>query len=329
MSGSVRSRIVRSAGRRSSRRSSRARSTRAARAQLGEQDRPRCPRGPSGARCRQSRRRRRPGTGRSARRGPRSSRRSRCRERRPAAVRLHRDARSPSSAPRRSRAAPRRGDSTPITSRMKSDPMTPNWSRLSARGIRRSRRRRSEGTSRRGPGAARRCPGRAMPRMRPMCSSDAASIAPVEPADTTASAEPSRTRRQAVTIEESGFARTAATGSSLEPITSGAVDDLDAVDAVSELRLELVADAAEQHAHALGGRLLARRRRSRRGRVAPHARRLRPSRSSGRPGLLRGFLPERLDLAAAVMAAVRGTRGAAAPARGTAGTRSATAPRCA
>ena len=113
------------------------------------------------------------------------------------------------------------GRSTPITSRMNCDPMIPNWSRFSARASELA----PESIRRQGPpwaGSGTPIPGREMPRMRPMWSSEAASIAPVGPADTTASAEPSRTSRQAVTIELPGLARTAAAGSSLEPITSAA-----------------------------------------------------------------------------------------------------------
>ena len=48
-------------------------------------------------------------------------------------------------------------------------------------------------------------PGRCTPGRRRMCSSDAASIAPVFPAETTASASPSATARTARTSDESGF----------------------------------------------------------------------------------------------------------------------------
>ena len=88
-----------------------------------------------------------------------------------------------------------------------------------------------------------------MPRMRPIWSSEAASIAPVGPAETTASAEPSRTSRQAVTIDDPGFARTAAAGSSRESDDVGRLDDLDPLRPV-DLGLELRADPAHEHAHA-------------------------------------------------------------------------------
>ena len=55
-----------------------------------------------------------------------------------------------------------------------------------------------------------------------MWNRPAASIAPVFPAETTASASPSPTARQAATSELSGFARTASTGFSCIAITSGA-----------------------------------------------------------------------------------------------------------
>ena len=93
--------------------------------------------------------------------------------------------------------------------------------------------------------------------MRRMCISDAAIIAPVEPAETAATAPPSRTARQHWTSDESGFARTAKAGSSSEPMTCGGVDD---VDAGRQLAAELVEQdllgAAQEHAHvARGGRL--------------------------------------------------------------------------
>ena len=50
-----------------------------------------------------------------------------------------------------------------------------------------------------------------------------ASSAPVEPAETTASALPSRTAMTALTMEESTFWRTASIGESCMPMTSGAL----------------------------------------------------------------------------------------------------------
>ena len=64
--------------------------------------------------------------------------------------------------------------------------------------------------------------GRSTPSIRRMCISDAAIMAPVEPAETAATAPPSRTARQHWTSEESGFARTANAASSFAPITCGA-----------------------------------------------------------------------------------------------------------
>ena len=85
--------------------------------------------------------------------------------------------------------------------------------------------------------------GRRTPGSRRMCMRPAASIAPVFPAKTTASASPSPTARHAATRLESGFARTASAGFSCIAISSAAAtsrvpgfeprrpeeDDLDAV----------------------------------------------------------------------------------------------------
>ena len=64
--------------------------------------------------------------------------------------------------------------------------------------------------------------GRSTPGRRRRWSRPAASIAPVFPAETTASARPSATARTAATSEESGFARTASAGFSAMSIASGA-----------------------------------------------------------------------------------------------------------
>jgi len=61
-----------------------------------------------------------------------------------------------------------------------------------------------------------------MPLMRPIRSMPPASSAPVEPAETTASASPARTAMTALTIEDSVIFRTASIGASCMPITSGA-----------------------------------------------------------------------------------------------------------
>ena len=65
-------------------------------------------------------------------------------------------------------------------------------------------------------------PGRRTPGMRRIENVDAASSAPVEPAETAACAQPSRTADAATTIDDSGFERTAPAGSSLKAICSGA-----------------------------------------------------------------------------------------------------------
>jgi hypothetical protein len=61
--------------------------------------------------------------------------------------------------------------------------------------------------------------GRATPGRRRISRKQAASMAPVFPAETTASALPSPTARHAATSELSGFARTASAGFSCIPIT--------------------------------------------------------------------------------------------------------------
>ena len=64
--------------------------------------------------------------------------------------------------------------------------------------------------------------GRATPGNRRRCvTSPAASIAPVFPAETTASARPSATARTALTSDESGLARTASEGFSAMSMTVG------------------------------------------------------------------------------------------------------------
>ena len=62
-----------------------------------------------------------------------------------------------------------------------------------------------------------------------MLSVAAASVGPVLPAETSASARPSATARAAWTIEASGLERTARTGSSLAVDAAGRVHDLDPV----------------------------------------------------------------------------------------------------
>ncbi len=73
-----------------------------------------------------------------------------------------------------------------------------------------------------GPGSARRSPGESRRAAALISSSPAASMAPVFPAETTASALPSPTARQAATSELSGFPRTASAGLSSISITCSA-----------------------------------------------------------------------------------------------------------
>ena len=70
-------------------------------------------------------------------------------------------------------------------------------------------------------------PGRRTPGSRRTWRSEAASIAPVFPAETTASASPSPTALTARTSDESGFARTASAGFSCISIASAHGDELE------------------------------------------------------------------------------------------------------
>ena len=72
-------------------------------------------------------------------------------------------------------------------------------------------------------------PGRCTPGSRRMCRSDAASIAPVFPAETTASASPSATARTARTSDESGFERTGVDGVVVHVDRLGRLDELETV----------------------------------------------------------------------------------------------------
>jgi hypothetical protein len=84
-----------------------------------------------------------------------------------------------------------------------------------------------------------------IPRARLISKRPAASAAPVEPPETSASARPSATARTAWTIEASGSPRTARTGPRLGD-RDRRVDDLDALG-----RLDLAGRAEQQHAHAV------------------------------------------------------------------------------
>ena len=109
----------------------------------------------------------------------------------------------------------------PRISSAKIEPMWANWSRCSARASALAPQSSStEGPSRAGIGTA--IAGRITPGSRLISSSPAASMAPVFPAETTASALPSPTARQAATSELSGFARTASAGLSSIAITCSA-----------------------------------------------------------------------------------------------------------
>ena len=78
------------------------------------------------------------------------------------------------------------------------------------------------------PGSRPRSPAGRPPAAAGARGSTAASIAPVFPAETTASASPSPTARQAATSELSGFERTASAGFSSIAITSRRLDELQA-----------------------------------------------------------------------------------------------------
>ncbi len=99
--------------------------------------------------------------------------------------------------------------------------MCPNWSRCSARASAFAPASSSTETPlRAGIGTA--IAGRMTPGIRRRWRRPAASIAPVLPAETTASASPTPTARTAATRLESGFARTASAGLSAISIRSGA-----------------------------------------------------------------------------------------------------------
>ena len=99
--------------------------------------------------------------------------------------------------------------------------MCANWTRSSGRASALApESRRTEGPRRAGIVTA--IAGLRTPGMRRISSRQAASIAPVLPAETTAPAFPSRTARHAMTSELFGFARTASVGFSSIVITSGA-----------------------------------------------------------------------------------------------------------
>ena len=147
-------------------------------------------------------------------------------------------ARCPCRPPRRSRA----GRSW-ASGRSGSPWRRPSPCRRTAAGARRadrrSRRSRPARRRRARTAAAARSRAAARPRCGACAISEAAIIAPVEPAETAATAPPSRTARQHWTSEESGFARTANAGSSSQPITCGA-------STMSMPRRQLAAELREQ-----------------------------------------------------------------------------------
>ena len=103
---------------------------------------------------------------------------------------------------------PTAGSETPITDFMYTEPISPNWARY----LGWQSTFAPQSMSRKGffaPGRIGASAGRSMPGMRPMRSMPPASTAPVEPADTTAWARPSRTAIMACTSEELTFLRTA------------------------------------------------------------------------------------------------------------------------
>ncbi len=109
----------------------------------------------------------------------------------------------------------------PRISSAKTDPMCANWTRCSGRASAFA----PASMRTLGPrfvGMTIAMPGRWTPGSRRMCRSDAASIAPVFPAETTTSASPSATARTARTSDESVFARTASTAWSSIEIDSDA-----------------------------------------------------------------------------------------------------------
>ena len=120
------------------------------------------------------------------------------------------------------------GCATPRISSAKIAPMCANWSRCSGRASAFAPQS-SSTEGRRGPGSARRSPGAGHPGAGGSRAGTAASIAPVLPAETTASALPSPTARHAATSELSGFARTASAGFSSIAITVGRLDELEPV----------------------------------------------------------------------------------------------------
>jgi hypothetical protein len=114
-----------------------------------------------------------------------------------------------------------RGRSSPITASMNAAPMCANWTRCSGRTSTFAPQSSSR-NGRPGTGTSTASAGRCTPRARFTWNSPAASAAPVEPPETSASARPSATARTAWTIEDSGVERTARAGSAAFAIETGA-----------------------------------------------------------------------------------------------------------
>ena len=114
-----------------------------------------------------------------------------------------------------------RGRSNPWTASMKAAPICANWMRCSGRTSTLAPTSSSRnGAS--GAGTTIASAGRWTPRARRISKRPAASTAPVEPPETSASARPDATARTAWTIEDSGVARTARAGSAALAIDTGA-----------------------------------------------------------------------------------------------------------
>ena len=135
--------------------------------------------------------------------------------------------------------------------------------------------------------------GRSTPGMRRSSSRPAASIAPVLPADTTASASPSDDRAHAETSELSGLERTASAGFSCISMTPW-------VSRSSRPPVFVPARAVQDRRQSVGGRLERACDDLRRPAVAPHRVDRDPRHSA-----LGSVDAERLDLAALVRPAVR------------------------
>ena len=296
------------------------------------------PRGPSTARCRQTRRPPRPGTRPSARHGPHSCRRSRARRRREQRVGLERP-RLPFDASSPIESSPTCGASTPSTSEANSAPMMPNCARCSGLGSGLAPQSiRTQGAPSAGSGTA--MPGRAMPLIRPMLDQGArrSSRRRARRDDPPGRGPRAPDDRPPPARSRSGPAR--GRGRLVgAPITSGAstISILPAPPACA--RPSSLPRAAARTARRAAARAALASSRSSRPRRRSRKRRAgrRPLRhgatghraACSRQANVRASFAtaEVLDLAAAVVAAVPGRRGAGAPVCGTGGNPTAPAPR--